>query len=176
MTFIAVVLCGCASANTAEQVGRPPTMKVSQEAGAVIGEAPIASTIAIAAAPTMVWVAVKKTYSAFEIPVTVENPALHQLGNPDFNKTRTLAGQPMATLVDCGIGNAGPNAARYRIYISLLTNVSADGAGGTKVQLGFVANGRDVAGNSTETVSCATNGRFEKIFLDRVKLIVANGG
>lgn len=173
---VVLCACACASANTQEEAGRQPTMVVSPDKGVVLGEAPTSTTITVAAPPTMVWLAVKKVYADWAIPMTVENPAAHQLGNPNFYKTRTFAGQPMTALVDCGIGATGPNAAKYRIYMSLLTNVSGDANGGTRLQTGFLVSGRDIAGNSTETVSCASTGRLEQLFRDRVKTLATTGG
>jgi hypothetical protein len=149
---------------------------VNPDRGVSVGEAPTSVGITLAASPTLVWGALRKTYAAFMIPVAVDNPAIHQIGNSNFYKSVSFAGQPMTALVNCGNGATGPNAAKYRIYMSVLTNVNPDPKGGTLVQLGFIATGRDVAGNSTETISCGSSGVFERAFLDRLKLIVGNGG
>jgi len=77
--------------------------------------------------------------------------------------------QPMAQLVDCGSGMTGPKASTYRIYISLLTSISTDGKGGTTVQTTFVPMGQDVSGGSSDRIPCGSTGRFEQVFLDKVK-------
>jgi hypothetical protein len=82
---------------------------------------------------------------------------------------RQLAGRPMTEFVDCGSGMTGPKAATYKIYMSLLTMVIPDGKGGTTVQTTFVPTGQDMTGNSSDRLPCATTGRLEQSFLDRVK-------
>src|SRR6185312_5403040 len=98
-----------------------------------------------------------------------ENPASHQIGNQNFYRSRQFAGQPMVNFVDCGSGMTGPKAGSYRIYISLLTMVNPDGKGGTTLQTTFVPMGQDVAGGSSEKISCGTTGRLEQLFIDKVK-------
>ncbi|MDB4877130.1 MAG: hypothetical protein JWM41_3576 [Gemmatimonadetes bacterium] len=162
---------GCVSANTPaeETTPRQAAIYQSRETGTLLAEAPRSVAITIAAPPAAVWVAVKKVYSDFEIPVTVENMPAHQLGNANFYKSRELGGRPMGDFVDCGSGMTGPKASSYRIYISLLTEVSTDGKGGTDVHTTFVPMGQDMSGNSTDRIPCGSSGRFEQYFLDHVK-------
>jgi hypothetical protein len=163
-------LAACASGQAYEQT-TPKQVAIfsAPETGTILGERPRAVAATVAAPPAAVWLAVKKVYLEIEIPVTVENPSARQIGNPNFNKTRTLAGKPMTEWVDCGNGMTGPKAASYRMYISLLTDVIPDGQGGTRVQTTFVPMGQDMMGNSTDRISCGTTGRFEAFFLERVK-------
>jgi hypothetical protein len=153
---------------------RQPAIYQSSETGTLLGERPRASVASIAAPPAQVWLVVKKVYADLEIPLTVENPGTRQIGNENFFRSRNFAGQPMSALVDCGSGMTGPKAMTYRIYMSLLTNVIPDGKGGTTVQTTFVPTGQDVAGGSTDRISCGTSGRLEQLFLDRVKLLIGS--
>lgn len=114
------------------------------------------------------WLAVKKVYADLEVPLAVENPSARQIGNANFYKSRSFAGQSMVQFVDCGSGMTGPKSASYRIYMSLLTDVIPDGKGGTKLQTTFVPMGQDLAGGSTDKIPCGTTGRLEQLFLDRV--------
>lgn len=165
-----LALTGCASATSRSEdiTPRQATIYSGPETGMILGERPRAVGTTIAAPPTAVWLAVKKVYAELEIPVTVENPTVHQIGNQNFFKTRQLAGQPMTQFVDCGSGMTGPKAGSYRIYMSLLSDVFANGDG-TKVQTTFVPMGQDMAGNSTDRIPCGSTGRFEQYFLERVK-------
>lgn len=174
-TLLLFILCGCASAgNTSENTTpRQATILSGGQSPTILADAPHASMATIAANPTDVWSAAKKVYAAFEIPVTVDNPLAHQLGNANFYKTRTLAGQAMTKFVDCGSGMDGPKAGYYRIYMSLLTTVESDGNGGTKLQTTFVPMGQDVSGGSTDRIPCGTSGRFEQLVLDQIKATVA---
>jgi hypothetical protein len=130
--------------------------------------------MAVAAAPATVWLAAKKVYADLEIPLSVDNPAAHQLGNQNFYKSRQFGGQPMTQFVDCGSGMTGANAASYRIYMSLLTTVTPDGKGGTTVNTTFVPAGQDVMGGSSDRIPCGSTGRLEGLLLNRIK--AAAGG
>src|ERR1700742_4792946 len=126
--------CGCASGGSTVQAAdspRQPTIFQSAETGTILGEAPHAATIEIAAPPATVWLAVKSVYLEMEIPITVENPGAHQIGNPNFIKSRQMAGQSMVNWVNCGSSMTGEKASTYRMYLSLLSSVNGDGKGGT---------------------------------------------
>ncbi|MEP6492637.1 MAG: hypothetical protein ABJF01_08170 [bacterium] len=169
------VLCGCASAGTPstdETTPRQATIYAGSDAPLLLAEKPRAVVASLAAAPATVWLATKKVYQEFDIPLTVENPATHQIGNQNFYKTREFAGQPMVQFVDCGSGMTGPKASSYRIYMSLLTMVQSDGKGGTTIQTTFVPTGQDLSGNSSDRLPCGTTGRAEALLIDRVKAVL----
>jgi hypothetical protein len=172
--LLLLVVGGCVSSNTPPEESTPRQAAIfqSRETGTILAEAPRSVSIDVPALPAAVWVAVKKTYADFEVPLAVENPAAHQLGNSNFYKMRQLAGKPMVDFVDCGSGMTGPKASEYRIYISLLTDVTTDGKGGTLVHTTFVPMGQDMSGSSTDRIPCGTSGRFEQYFLDHVKSLL----
>jgi hypothetical protein len=170
--FLLIALAGCASASPPpdDTTSRQPVIFSSAETGTMYGEKPVATSLKIAAAPATVWIAVKKVYTDLDIPVVVENPGARQIGNQNFFKMRQFAGRPMTEFVDCGSGMTGPKAATYKIYMSLLTMVIPDGKGGTTVQATFVPTGQDMGGTSSDRIPCATTGRLEQFFLDRVNV------
>ena len=176
-TMIGLMLvAGCASSGAVEGSDSTPKQAAifsSSETGLLMAERPRAAATTLTASPPNVWLAVKKVYADLEIPITVDNVAAHQIGNANFYRSRQLAGEPMNLFVDCGSGMTGPKAATYRIYASLLTDVNPDGKGGTKLQTTFVPIGQDVAGGSTDRIPCGSTGRFELLFLDRVKAAVS---
>jgi len=161
----------CASSGTAVENTTPKQAAIftSAETGTLLTERPRAAMTNVAATAANVWLAVKSVYAEMEIAVVVDNPAMHQLGNANFFKTRQIAGQAMTNFVDCGSGMTGPKAASYRIYISLLTQVTANANGTTTVQTTFVPMGQDVSAGSSDRIPCGSTGRFEQLFLDRVK-------
>jgi hypothetical protein len=176
--YVVLVLlaCGCASSgNTAETiVQKPPTIYAGDQSMAtIIGEKPRASMATIAAAPAAVWMAAKQVYASIDVPLGIENATAHILGNQNFYKARQMAGQPMTQFVDCGAGMTGQKAASYRIYMSLVTDISADGKGGTLVQTTFTALGQDVTEGSSDRIPCGTTGRLEQLVLDKIKVAVA---
>ncbi|HEY4216615.1 MAG TPA: hypothetical protein VGM67_05725 [Gemmatimonadaceae bacterium] len=133
-----------------------------------MGDAAISVGNDIAAPPATVWLAVKKAYLDLEIPVTLEDPAHHLIGNKNFYKSRKLAGQAMTQFVDCGNDMTGPKASTYRIYISSVTTVAANTKGGSNVQTLFVASGQNMAGESSDRIACGGTGRFEALFLKKI--------
>jgi hypothetical protein len=167
-----VALGACASNGPPAETTPRQAQVFQSEQGVIVGDKPRASSITLPLPPATVWTAVRKVYLDLEIPVTVELPASHQIGNNNFAKSRTLAGRPMETLMDCGRGMTGPKAATYRIYMSLLTDVRTDGKGGTLVQTTFVPVAQDVSGGSGDRISCGTSGDLEQLLLDRVKAAV----
>jgi hypothetical protein len=175
-TLLLIALCGCASAGPPTSEDTTPRQATIISGGStptIMADRPHAAMADIAASPSDVWSATKKVYAALEIPVTVENPLAHQLGNANFYKTHELGGQSMMRFVDCGSGMDGAKALSYRIYMSLLTTVDADGKGGSTVQTTFVPMGQDVSGGSTDRIPCGTTGRFEQLVLDQIKGTVA---
>lgn len=166
-----LALCGCASSGSTMEETTPRQAKVfeSAETGTLLADRPRAVATTIAAPAAQVWLAAKKVYMDLEIPVTVENPSAHQIGNANFFKSRQIGGHAMPEFVDCGSSMTGPKAASYRIYISLLTDVMTDGHGGAKVQTTFVPMGQDISGGSADRIPCGSTGRFEAFFLDKVK-------
>lgn len=173
--FLLLLACGCASAGTpsTEVTSRQPTILVDPQAGTLLGERPRAESATIAAPPAVVWAATKKVYGAMGIPLTVEDPAGHQLGNPNFYASRQFAGQPMTKLVDCGNGMTGQKAATYRIYMSLITVVQSDGGSGSLVHTTFAALGQDVSEGSTDRIACGSKGALEQLVLEQIAAAAA---
>jgi hypothetical protein len=140
--------------------------------GTLLGDAALSTGADIAAPPATTWIAVKKVYADMEIPVTLDNPPGHQLGNKNFYKSRQMAGQSMTQFVDCGNGMTGPNALSFRIYMSSVTTVTANAKGGSDVQTIFIPQGQDMGGTSSDRIPCGSTGRFESMLLKRVAAVL----
>lgn len=163
---------GCASGGAvqgSDSVLQRQTIFQSDQGGTLMTEGARAEATQVDSPPQAVWDAVKKVYADLEIPVTVDNPPGHQLGNLKFVKSRQMAGRAMTEFINCGQSMTGPNAATFRITMSLMTDVNPDGKGGTKLQTTFVASGQDVTGSSSFVIPCGTTGRLELLVLGRVK-------
>jgi len=171
--LLSLLLCGCASAGssveTSNSTPKQAVLYSGPETGTLLAERPRATSAMLGSPPAAVWLAAKKVYADWDIPIAVENPSAHQIGNANFFKSRDMGGRRMTELVDCGNGMTGPKASTYRIYISLLTDVIPDGKGGTKLQTTFVPMGQDVAGGSSDRIPCGSTGHLEQLFIDRVK-------
>lgn len=165
---------GCASANASAPVqGVNPRQAViysGPDAPTMYADAARAAQHVFTADPARVWAAVKQTYLDYGIPVTIENPTAKQIGNPDFYRTRQFMGRPMTELLSCGSSMTGPNAATFRIFMSLLTQVAGDGAGKTTVGVTFVASARDMSGGSSgDRLPCGNTGLVDQRFLAQVE-------
>jgi hypothetical protein len=171
LIFLAgLAACASGGAHVEGSNSAPQRQVIFQgDQGMLMSEPARAEATIVEAPPLAVWAAVKKVYMDLGIPVTVDNPNGHQLGNTNFNKTRMLGGERMQSLVNCGNGMTGPNAASFRINMSLLTDVNPDGKGGTKLQTTLIAKGQDVTGGSADQIPCGSSGRLELMVLDKVK-------
>lgn len=170
LLVLTAVTAACASSGSnPEAVERSRPIYTSSETGTIMGSTPSAASATIDAPVAAVWTAVKKTYADWGVPLNVENPSTHQIGNNQFLRSHQFAGHAMPELADCGSGPEGPKAASYRITMSLLTFVTSDASGKTSVRTSFVPFGQDVSGTSNERIPCGSTGRVEQLFLDAVK-------
>jgi hypothetical protein len=158
---------GQQSSESSDLVGSRPVILTSDRI--LEGDRPRSSVATIDVPPAIAWPIVKRVYRAMEIDVTTDNAVTHQVGNQNFWKTRRLAGRPMSDFVDCGTGMTGRKADTYRIFMSVLTLVNPDGKGGTKLETLFVPVGQDVAGGSTDRVSCGSTGALEMMINESVR-------
>jgi len=159
LVLIAMAAACASSGTTPEVTERAAPIFSSAETGTLMGSTPASASASFEAPAAAVWAAVKKTYADWGVPLNVENPTTHQIGNNQFIRSRQFAGHSMTELADCGSGPEGPKAASYRIYMSLLTFVTPDPSGSVRVQTTFVPIGQDVTGTSNERLTCGTSGR-----------------
>ncbi len=169
-------LGGCASAGapTPEMAAGRGTIFTDPNVPTMYADRPVASTNTVPKPPEVVWQAVRLAYADIGVPITLDNPASQQLGNPDFYRSRTFAGRRMPELLSCGNSLTGPNAASFRIFMSLLTTVKADGKGGSTVGVLLSASARDVAGGtSSDRLPCGSSGVLELLMLEKISAHLA---
>ena len=167
---------GCAGSgatvNTAPE--RAATIFSGPEAPTMYADAPQAVTRTLTVPVTTARTAVQQAFTDYSIPVTLNNPTSGQIGNPDFYRSARFMGRPMVELVSCGSGITGPNAATYRIFMSMLATVKANAQGQAVVSMTFTASARDVAGGASgDRLPCGSSGNVEQRFLERVLVLVA---
>jgi hypothetical protein len=161
---------GCATipppASQDDAAGRPVILTGDR---IIEGERPRASITALSVPPSTAWPLVKGAYQALGIDLNVDNPTMHQMGNSNFWRTRTVGPLRMSELVECGMGMTGRKADTYRIYMALLTMVNPDGKGGTSLQTTLTAAGQDMSGTSSDRIVCGSTGKLELTIHDMVK-------
>jgi hypothetical protein len=170
-----LTLVACASTGTVvEDAARQPTaIYQGPDAPTMYSEAPRSVTDVVPRPVGVVRAAVRQALVDYSIPLSVDNAA-GQTGNTNFYRTRQFMGRPMTELVSCGSGITGPNAATYRIFMSLIVTAKADESGGTSIAVLFQATGQDLMnGTSNDRLVCSGTGRVEQLLLDRIKTLAA---
>ena len=99
-------------------------------------------------------------YSELKIPVTTMVSKDHVLGNDDFRSRRAVGSMPMRRLLDCGGTTGDPNADSFEIFMSISSEVKADGPNEAVLATVFQASGRPVAFPGND-VRCTTSGELE---------------
>ncbi len=164
-----VAACASGGSNSSTPQRSPIAIYESPETGTLFANRPPSSAIPIASPQPTVWIAVKKAYADLDIPLTVDNQAGHQLGNDNIVKSREMSGKPMSNWVDCGTSITGDKSMEYRIYASLITEVTSDGKGGTNVRTTFAPLARDMASGTADRIVCASTGRLEQAIIADVE-------
>lgn len=171
-----LVLTACASSSTAKvepPAARRTTMYSGEGIATVVADRPLMATREIKKPAADVYNVAKQVMADYSIQLTVDDAAAKRLGNLDFYRTRQFAGQPMTALFNCGTGMTGPNAASYRIYMSMLTTVADDGKGGSLVSVTLTASARDMSSGATaDRVTCGSTGKLESLFMSRIAALI----
>jgi hypothetical protein len=117
---------------------------------------------AIAAEPARVFESLKAVYEELGIPVATADAAVNQVGNSNFWKSRKLGSERISLYLSCGNSVTGVIADDYRIYMSVMSQVRADGKGGTELETAFTAFARNIDGSAAERIACGTTGQLEE--------------
>ena len=158
----------CASSGSSSGSGLPaPSERVvaTDNHGTYRTTVPPNEKVPIPVAPSRAFEAVKAVYGELGIPLGVNEPATGRVGNADFWRTRKLGNEPISTYLSCGDSFEGAVADNYRIYISLVSAVRADGKGTSELETSFTARAQKLDGTAGDRVACGTTGRLE----DRIR-------
>lgn len=115
--------------------------------------------------PEQVWPALQEVWAALELTASEFDPQRKLIGSDRFRANR-IAGERMATWVDCGQGMTGPNANRFDIALTLYTHLQPHEQGTELVvEMDGLGRPRDHSGN---WVHCDSTGRLEALFAELV--------
>ncbi len=106
-----------------------------------------------------VWKNLPGVYEQLEIPVTLSNPGKKEMGNRGY-RARRIEGERMSKYFRCGIGMLGALADEYNITLSVVTRLSDEPGGGTKILTTVDAIGRPRA-TSGNPLRCESSGALE---------------
>jgi hypothetical protein len=88
---------------------------------------------------------------------------------PVFSRSRMIGSSQMAEFFDCGSGQLGPNANRFRLRIAYAGWVDSIAPDRSRVRFAIAAGGEDMDGASKDPVGCASTGRLEAKILNLVQ-------
>lgn len=126
----------------------------------------------VAAAPRTVFEALTDVYRTLGIPVTAVDSKNLALGNTGANLRHRLGKTMLSRYLDCGRTQTAPNADTYDIYLSVITRVKDDGAGGSRLGTVVQALARPMT-NSGNYSRCESLGRLEDEIVRATKERVA---
>lgn len=132
-------------------------------------KAPIAGT------PERAFEALRSVYAELGIPPAIMDAKTFRIGNTNFWLARRLGGQSLSTYLNCGDTFSGPVADTYRIYMSLVSTLRADGSGGSELETALYASAQNMEGASTARIPCGTSGRLEERIRKTVLLKIGAG-
>jgi hypothetical protein len=169
---IAVLLAGCAANDPLTAPGRSSAPGMVGQAGTweaeVGGSDPSRfTTLNLPIGPA--FQALMAIYNHLEIPVRTMDQTRGVIGVQNHQAIRSFAGQQMVRLLDCGNSLTGPNAATYRINLTVLSHLEATPDGGSRVRTQLEATGTPAGGGaSTPPVTCRSTGRLEADIAQRM--------
>jgi len=106
--------------------------------------------------------ALAAAYGILHIPVTLVDPATRRVGNQRIPLRYNLNGEPLSRFVNCGETMTSVRADREQIFLSIISVVKPQAAGGNVVETTVQAIAVDrTSGNSNGMVPCSTTGTLE---------------
>ena len=127
--------------------------------GALLSRDVAAVSVLIKAPPDKVLVALLSAYSDLGIDVELYDRTVGQAGNRNFSSVHRLAGEPISKFLGCGQTLMGETADKYRVTMSLVSQVTTRGAD-TNLDTWLTASARDL-GSSSTSASCVSTGALE---------------
>ena len=84
-----------------------------------------------------------------------------QVGNLQFVTRSPLGGKAMSEYLSCSSGMIGAYADIYRIYLSIMSYLTPNGADSTTLHTGLLGTAVNVAEGSRQPMPCESKGRLE---------------
>jgi hypothetical protein len=164
--FAFTLLAGCASSQSAPTPGQMPveTIRVATSGGGTSGirttpyQESFVGTVSVPM--VRVWAALPAAYDSVGLKLTTVEPSSHTIGNEGVTLRRTLGKTPLSKYLDCGRTQIDQNADTYNVNLALLTRVTADASGGTKISTTLTAAAKPIA-FSGDFVRCKSLGTLE---------------
>ena len=131
----------------------------------------LATIVTIGAPAGATFAAVSRVFTEeLRIPVDSRDSLRGVVGVSSVARMRTFANARISRWLNCGSGITGLNADNWRVFVTAFAFVDRADSASTTLRLAIVGGARDVAGSSTEPVACGSNGTFESLVAERVKV------
>jgi hypothetical protein len=119
-----------------------------------------------------VWTAVLQSYPELGLTVSAIDSEAGLVGVLD-QRVRTIDGRSVANYFNCG-GDFGNNASSFDVFVTVRTQISAQGANGTLMRTDAVAHAKSLT-HRTE-VNCLSKGNLERKIADEIRKRSASTG
>jgi hypothetical protein len=126
----------------------------------VIAAEPARAPDTLAVASDRVWAALIQVYGELGIPLTVADTQSRVIGALRVAQRKSIGGQQLSRLLECGMSSYGPNADRYAVQLTALSSVESVGGKLTTVETRVGGSASPNGINST--VACASSGVLEE--------------
>lgn len=80
---------------------------------------------------------------------------------PTFYRQGDFAGRQISSWLSCGDSMTGPNADNYRVYMYLMSTVTAEGENASSIRSVLLGGAVNVSEGSRQAMPCESTGRFE---------------
>ena len=163
-------LPACASSSSGSGTARPATQTIgSSSVGSVTVSATSNADVShLPYSVDAVWSILPSTYDSVGIPVNSLDHARKSIGNGGYKTRSRLGKAPLSRYLDCGNTQIGPNADSYDVFLSVITTVSPEGAGGSTLVTIVDAQSRPATYNQAYS-RCSSKGGIEIRIADLVK-------
>lgn len=170
-----LLLAGCSAREPelGSRAGMEEVVTITGADGTVAGEMRLrrenyVSKNSVNATPAAVFAVLPAVFESVGLPAPEIDPSQGIAVVQPFTVTRRLGDVRMSTLLDCGRGPAGLYADSYRIHLSLVTQVTAEGTSGSTILTRLDAIGQNTGGTSGNA-RCSTSGQLEASIVDAVR-------
>ena len=126
----------------------------------------------IASPMNTVWRAMPGVYQSLKIPLTTVDQATHTIGNEGLKALKRLGDVALSKYIDCGNSQIGPNADSYDVHISIVSQLTANPNGTTKLTTNLVASARPLT-YAQEYSRCSSKGVLEAKIVDELNAALA---
>jgi hypothetical protein len=118
------------------------------------------------------WRAMPAVYQGLKIPLTTLDQATHTIGNEGMKVHKNLGGVALSKYIDCGNSQIGPNADSYDVHMSLVSQLTANPNGTTKLTTNLVVSARPMT-YAQEYSRCSSKGVLEAKIVDDLNAALA---